>query len=212
MKENIRDLLKNGYYKLPKLLLTNYKKINLTELELVIIIYLINQNDLEFNPNQISKDLDMTLESVMMNIDNLIKNNIITIDSTKVGSIRKDIINLDNLYDKLLYLIINEEQPKKETDIYSIFESEFGRTLAPMEYEIINSWLETGYNKELILSALKEAVFNGVFKLNYIDKILFEWNKKGIKTSKDVEKDRTNHNTKKEEKKELYDYNWLEDE
>lgn len=212
MKENIRELLKNGYYQLPKLLLTNYKKVNLNELELVIIIYLINQDDLEFNPNQIAKDLDMTLENVMMNIDNLIKNNIITIDGEKVGNIRKDKINLDNLYDKLLYLIINEEQPEKESDIYSIFESEFGRTLAPMEYEIINSWLETGYNKELILSALKEAVFNGVFKLNYIDKILFEWNKKGIKTPKDVEKDRANHNSKKEEKKELYDYNWLEDE
>ena len=97
-------------------------------------------------------------------------------------------------------------------DIFTTFESEFGRTLAPMEYEIINSWLDTGYDKELIISALKEAVFNGVFKLNYIDKILYEWNKKGIKTPKDIEKDKVKYSKKKEEKKELYDYNWLEDE
>jgi DnaD/phage-associated family protein len=83
---------------------------------------------------------------------------------------------------------------------------------SPMEYEIINSWLDTGYDKELIISALKEAVFNGVFKLNYIDKILYEWNKKGIKTPNDIEKDKVNYSKKKEEKKELYDYNWLEDE
>lgn len=81
-----------------------------------------------------------------------------------------------------------------------------------MEYEIINSWIDSGYSEELIIAALKEAVYNGVFKLNYIDKILYEWGKKGIKSIQDIEKEKTKFQSKKEEKKELYDYNWLEDE
>ena len=49
-----------------------------------------------------------------------------------------------------------------------------------MEYEIINAWLLKGFSEELVLGALKEAVYNGVSSLRYIDKILFEWQKKAI--------------------------------
>lgn len=215
MKDKIRDLIISGTYSIPKLLLSNYKELNINESELILLIYLLNEKDLEFNPAKIANELNLELTDVMVNIDNLIKNNLVTIKSKKSDGVRKDIIDLDYLYDKLLYLVINEEKEEKEekeTDIYSIFETEFGRTLAPMEYEIISSWIDTGYSKELIISALKEAVYNGVFKLNYIDKILFEWNKKGIKNPIDIEKNKTEFKNKKEEKKELYDYNWLEDE
>ena len=90
--------------------------------------------------------------------------------------------------------------------MYDNFEKEFGRTLSPMEYDIINSWLDSGMSKELIIFALKEAVFNGVNNLRYIDKILFEWGKKGIKNPSDIEK----LNKKQEEKVEpYYEYDWL---
>ena len=76
-----------------------------------------------------------------------------------------------------------------------------------MEYEIINSWLEQGINRELILSALKEAVFNGVNNLRYVDKILYEWNKKGIKKVDEIKVS----NKKIEDDKEdiSYEYDWL---
>ena len=212
MKEKIKDLLKESDVKLPKLLLYNYKSLNINELDLIILIYLINLSDSEFNPNKISEDLNMKLLDVMVNIDNLTKNDMIKIETKKEDNIHKDIINLDQLYEKLVYLIINEKEEKNDEDIYSLFEKEFGRTFSSMEFEIINSWLDTGYEKELIIAALKEAVYNRVFKLNYIDRILYEWSKKGIKTTEDINKDKENFNKKKEKKEELYDYNWLEDE
>ena len=55
---------------------------------------------------------------------------------------------------------------------------------------------------------LKEAVFNGVNNLRYIDKIIREWSKKGIKTEEDVINDRKKFQTKKSNK-ELFDYDWL---
>lgn len=212
MKEKILKLIKDGELRVPMLLLANYKQLKISESDLVIVIYLINQKNMNFNPNQISEDLNIKLLDVMVSIDNLTKNNLIKIELTKEGEVRKDVINLDNLYDKLLYLVINEEKQEEDSDIFSIFEKEFGRTLSSIEYEIIGSWMDTGYDKDLVIAALKEAVFNGVFKLNYIDKILYEWSKKGIKTPKDIKKDKDNYSKKKEEKKELYDYNWLEDE
>ena len=79
-----------------------------------------------------------------------------------------------------------------------------------MEFEIINGWVDNGYSEELIKLALKEATYNGVSNLRYIDKIIYEWGKKGIKTKEDVENNRKqfkNNNNKKE----LFDYDWLND-
>ena len=74
---------------------------------------------------------------------------------------------------------------------------------------IIGAWTEKGFKEELILGALKEAVYNGVTSLRYIDKILYEWQKKGYKTMKEVKSGLM----KREEVKEtnLFDYNWLDD-
>ena len=109
--------------------------------------------------------------------------------------------DISNLYKKLAFQIINEPDNNSEekTNLYDNFEKEFGRTLSPMEYQLISGWLDSNYSEEIINCALKEAVFNGVSNLKYIDKILYEWSKKGI--------------TKKED--ELYsddEYDWLNDE
>ena len=48
--------------------------------------------------------------------------------------------------------------------------------------------IDKGFKEELILAALKEAVYNGVPNLRYIDKVLYEWNRKGIKMPEDINK------------------------
>lgn len=66
-------------------------------------------------------------------------------------------------------------------DLYSIFEREFARPLTPMELETITGWLEQdGYKEELILAALKEAVFTGKLYFRYIDRILLEWHRNRV--------------------------------
>ena len=106
-----------------------------------------------------------------------------------------------------------DEEPKKDnSQIFDIFEKEFGRTLSPMEYEIINAWRDSNILEETILLALKEAVYNGVNNLRYIDKILSEWNKKGIKTRADLDNNRKQTNLQKNEYPQEVDYDWLNDE
>ena len=70
-------------------------------------------------------------------------------------------------------------------------------------------------NEELVKEAVREAVFKGVSNLRYIDKILYEQQKKGIKNKNDVEKNREAFRKKEKEEpveEELFDYNWFEDE
>ena len=91
-----------------------------------------------------------------------------------------------------------------------MFESEFGRTLSPMEFEYINEWINGGMDEEIIKEALKEATYNGVSNLRYIDKIIYEWKKKGYKTVEDIRKNNYKKDNNKETK-EMFDYNWLDE-
>ena len=183
-------------------------ELNLNLEEFLFLMYFDN-NNYYLDMERLSNDLGLDLEKAYIVFNNLISKKLIVIDTIKDQEGRMiEQINLDNFYD----LILEDEQDKEKksikTDVFSAFETEFGRTISATEYEIINAWLEKGYTEELIKGALKEAVYNGVSNLRYIDKILYEWNKKGYKTLDDVNKynKRTN-----EVKEELFDYNWLDE-
>ena len=117
----------------------------------------------------------------------------------------EEFISLDLFFAKINSYLVDNDKNNNSTDIYSKVEKEFGRTLSPVEYETINKWIEGNISIELIESALKEAILSGVNSIRYIDKILFEWNKKGYKTSSDIVSKKNNE----EYIEEIYDYDWL---
>lgn len=213
MMEKIMQMMQNSTMQFPRLLLLHYKKLSLTEKDLILLIYLLNEKESSFNPKKISDDLNFALPEVLELIDHLSTSGMVSIQLKKVEGVREEQIVLDGLYEKLAYLILNEAEPSetKTKTIYDLFEQEFGRTLSPMEYEIIGGWRDAGFEQDVISLALKEATYNGVSNLRYIDKILYEWKKKGIHTKEDVEKDRNAYQNKRVEKKELFDYDWLND-
>ena len=65
--------------------------------------------------------------------------------------------------------------------------------------------------------ALKEAMFSGVINLRYIDRILFEWGKLGIKTVDDLKKKKNTKNSEKNNDKnqdidmDIVDWNWFDE-
>lgn len=198
------DILKTEPFYVPNILLKNYKKLNITDSELIILIYLIN-TEKTFNPKLVAKDLNFKLNDVMEIINSLIDKNIIKLEIIN-KKVREEKINLEELYNKLAFIII-DNKVKKSSNLFDVFEQEFGRTLSPMDYEIITDW-QKDFDDSLILLALKEAVFNNVTNLRYIDKIIRDWHKKGIKNEQDVINDRKKFESKKSNKK-LFDYDWL---
>ena len=208
--DKVIELLKSTNIQISKTLLFNYKKLNITDLEFIVLIYLINEKI--YNPKQIGNDLDIAFNEVLEIINSLTEKGIMKIELAKINNIRTEVINLDALYEKLAFLIIKaEKEVEKPKSLFDTFETELGRTLSPMEYEIINGWLTT-CSEEIIILALKEATYNGVSNFRYIDRIINEWNKKGIKTKEDVEKNKKEFKNKKDNKKqELFDYDWLND-
>ena len=210
--KNILDIMKTNNIVIPSYLLKTYKKLNISEKELIFLSYLITFNDkVLFDINKFSICTALSVPEIMELIDSLISKNIITMvtDKKETGMIR-EYLDISSLYDKIIVMILNEsETESKETStIYDVIEKEFGRCLSPIEYETIKGWLDSNISEDLIKEALKEAILNGVNNLKYIDRILYEWNKKGYKKPSDVVKKRQ----VKEEKIDLFDNDWLDEE
>ena len=72
----------------------------------------------------------------------------------------------------------------KQESIFEILEVEFGRPLSPMEIEVAKQWT---FPIEILKLAIKEAVTSNNCAMKYIDKILYNWEKLGVKSVKDAE-------------------------
>ena len=162
-------------------------KENLSLNEFLLLLYFDNSFDLVFDIKVIAKTLNMSEEQVLEAYSNLIKKKLIKVKAEKDGFGKViERVCLDNFYNEIKSDVKKNESAKEKEDIFTIFESSFGRTLSAMDYEIINAWIDKGFSEELVLAALKEAVYNGATNLRYIDKVLYEWNRKGYKTINDV--------------------------
>lgn len=194
--------------------LINYGvKNNLSLSEFLLLAYFDNSYDKVFDINLISKVLEIDEAIILEAFNKLITKKVLTLKSEKdISGKIIDTVSLDGLYqDAVLNEKKNEKQELKE-DIFSKFEASFKRPLTGMEIEIIKMWIEKMYTEDLIITALEEAMYNGVCNIRYIDKILHEWNKLGLKNKEDIENHLKNrYDNKKLEETNIFDYNWLDD-
>ncbi len=216
------DVFKQGHVVIPIYFLQQFKKLKITMEEFVFLMYLYRFGDKTvFNPSKYSEDLNIESMKILEMIDSLSEKKLIQVDVLKnEKGLREEVILLEGFYRKLSLLMVedtNERQSNYQSNIYEIIEKEFGRTLSPIEYEIIKAWLDNDYSEELIKEAIKEATFSGVSNLRYIDKILYEWNRVGVKTVKDVEARRKKRAQRKDEEEDskidldMVDWDWFDD-
>ena len=216
------DVFKQGHVVIPIYFLQQFKKLKITMEEFVFLMYLYRFGDKTvFNPSKYSENLNIESMKILEMIDSLSEKKLIQVDVLKnEKGLREEVILLEGFYRKLSLLMVedtNERQSNYQSNIYEIIEKEFGRTLSPIEYEIIKAWLDNDYSEELIKEAIKEATFSGVSNLRYIDKILYEWNRVGVKTVKDVEARRKKRAQRKDEEEDskidldMVDWDWFDD-
>lgn len=137
---------------------------------------------------QLQARIGCTANEIALYFSKLMKEGFLRIDSVedRSSSVQFERYNLTGLYRKLAECMIAERNEQHDEDdilfagkpdllngisesplteernLFTIFEKEFGRPLSPMEYETITSWVDQDrYPEELILLALKEAVFAG---------------------------------------------------
>ena len=184
--EELEMLLKEKPIILPRYLFKYYLRLGITAEELIILIFIIDKGDkIIYNPEEIGRSLGLDKYKVMEILSSLDEKKIISISVEKNKNNKsEEYILLDLLYKKIIGLIIDKKDEEKNldnSDIFSIFESEFGRPISSMECQIIKGWIDDNFSHELIMEALKEAIYNGVTSLKYIETILYNWRKKGDK-------------------------------
>lgn len=122
------------------------------------------------------------------------KSNVYNLDTECIHSIDKNSIDKNSIEEK-------EVQEKEEEiciqTIYDFVEQEFGRTLSPTEYEVIESWEDT----EITRYAIKQAILNGAPRIKYIQTILDSYKIKNIKSVQEAQKDEEDY--KKSKKQEI---------
>ena len=212
MKDKLINVLKTRMIYYPLYLYRYRIELDLSDSNFIFLTYLMNFGDkFSFDLERFSKDLNIEPEEVFERIESLRKSKFIEISTIeKEKKLKEEEITLLPLYKKISDIIISEEDDKEnEEELLTDIEKSFGRTLSPIEVDFIMNWNKKGYSNEIILSAIKETILNGANNLKYADKILFEWNKKGIKTVEDVEKDKLEFRLGNIKSDEIYDYDWL---
>lgn len=193
--------LKEGTVTVPYLLLQHYATLKLSEVEAMLLIHILAYQEKEQRSfptiEELSSRMHAPHDDVINALQKLTKHQFILIEEQvdPDSGIHFERYNLQPLYEKLAQCHIDDVEQKvyeqhaqvqeaEQSDIFTAFENEFGRPLSPMEYESITSWLDQDrYSEELILMALREAVFAGKLHFRYIDRILINWARQRIQTA-----------------------------
>ena len=220
MKEQMYKILKSK-----KLVINNYiiriakeKDLNLNEF--LVLVYFDNSFSNKFDVELVCETLGLENNDILEAFNSLMLKGLVSLESVKdLDNRLNEEVSLDGLYSLIVEETIDKQKDENKEDIFKIFESELGRTISSMELELINGWLNSGTPEEIIIGALREAVYNGVSNFRYIDKIIYEWEKKGFKTMDDVnsyiknrreEKNKDKVTSKKEQ--DILEYDWLAEE
>ncbi len=192
------------------------KELNLNEF--LVLVYFINNYDNKFDVELISSTIGLDSNLAMEAFNSLMLKGLVSLESVKDKDNRNmEEVSIDNLYSLILEETKEEETKEVQDDVFKAFESELGRTISSRELELINGWLLSGTPEEIILGALREAVYNGVTNFRYIDKIIYEWEKKGFKTMDDVNdymknrrEEKSNDKVATKKASDVLDYDWLD--
>ncbi|MGD6831561.1 DnaD domain protein [Sutcliffiella halmapala] len=193
-KEQFIEFLEEGNLSIPNYLLNNYVKLGLNEKEFLLILHVhsfVESGKIFPTPMEIADKMTIDPTECMEILRHLLQKGYLAIsDEMDEYSIKYERYSLQPLWEKMIQFMIEKNkqatiQSNKDDEInlYTIFEQEFGRPLSPFECETLGMWMDQDHHDtSIIKAALREAVISGKLNFRYIDRILFEWKKNGIKT------------------------------
>ena len=186
----------SGSTSMPNALLQNYRKLQLTADECLLIAWLMQRHPEE------SFVIDVRATCIQFGIDerqlfsiiqHLMDRQVLEIkqreakDGKKVDyySFKPLLRQLEVLFKQSSFSV--EKMSQKDVNVLALIEQEFNRQLSGFEIEMISGWIHKDkYPQELIVAALKEAILNQAHNVKYIDRILLAWKNKGIKSAQQL--------------------------
>jgi DNA replication protein len=205
------DLVLEGFTSVPNILLKMYRRIGISDFQMMILINLIRfrveDRDYYPAPEAIAQYMEATPDSVKNELDDLQGKEIIAVSDyydsennavfkgydfeplfLKVSDVwaairAKEIEASEKIIREANSAndIVNFKYQDNISELIITFEKEFGRPLSPIEVEQIEKWADES-DAQLVVEALRRAVLGGKHNFKYINSILLEWKKNNLKT------------------------------
>ena len=205
MDDVLAKLVEHQAIDFEKLLLLSYRGLDMTEAEVVIlmlVLHLEKMGEEAINPVSLSRYMSLPLKEIDQLVMKLVNRKILSIEQSTLSALPLIKKLLTSQQEQSLQVT----QQQKQKSLVAMFEHEFGRALTPIELETIREWKQVGYSDEMIYEALKQATLSHVHNMRYINKILIDWAKHGIKRSGREKIERQDPVV------EIVDYPWWEEE
>jgi len=199
------DAFKSGNLVLPSELLLNYNRLFSSSDDFLVwqFFYLQNTTALgELSPSQIAEKIGKNVTEVNQAISRLTEKGLLQYRTIELNGEIEVIFDATLALERLDQLFEKQETSQVQSvpnDLKSLvetFQQELGRLLTPFEIEDLEKSLkEDGTSADLIKEALREAVLNGKPNWKYIQAILRNWRREGIKSVAQVEAKRQERET-----------------
>ena len=187
---------KTGNLVLPTELLFHFHEIfdNSDDFLVWQFFYLQNTTSLEeISPVQIAESIGKSVAEVNRSMSNLTEKGLLQYKTIALNG------EIEAVFDALPALerldeIVESRSSVAQTvsqnvlkDLVETFQQELGRLLTPFEIEDLTKTIQDDKTSPELVTALREAVFNGKANWKYIQAILRNWRREGITTVAQVE-------------------------
>lgn len=205
----------------PKYFLAHYSELGLSNEEAILIIHIFGEvdNSNASAPQSLAQRMNLDLAQVEKILASLAQQNLLAIEkrwnsSDKVWYNSYNFVGLINelaelwAIEQVKQFEEEQNQAKRSQSIQDptterlmrAFEQELARPLTQIECNFIRDWLSAHFTEEIILEALKRGVIAGIRNFRYLDSILREWEKKGLRTRTEIDADDAYFQTRQENK------------
>lgn len=208
------DLFLQGATCVPNILLKYYKKMDITDSQMMLIIQMLRLRceEKEIYPSieQLAEFLNTDSDQIQAELAEMVSKEILSVTQyfDKGHNLILSGYDFEPLFEKISEVWacakvkeIEEAQKFLESGgdlssagkagdsnlsgLYQAFEKEFGRPLSPMEIEQIEQWAGEE-DSALVMEALRRAVLMGKHNFKYINSILLEWKKNKLDTLESI--------------------------
>lgn len=208
------DLFLYGTTCVPNILLKYYKKMDITDSQMMLIIQMLRlrceEKEIYPSVEQLAELLNAESDQIKADLDEMVSKEVLTLTQyvDKGHNLILNGYDFEPLFEKISEFwactkvkeieeaqefleesaaasSAGQDKENKLKTLYQAFEKEFGRPLSPMEIEQIEQWAEEE-DSVLIMEALRRAVLMGKHNFKYINSILLEWKKNRLNTLESI--------------------------
>lgn len=216
----------SGAVAVPKYLLTHYKEIGLNDRDMMVLIQIICEAETNPYPSiaTLAERMTDSMAEIEEVVGSLVERKLLAIERHWNSGEQKwcNSYSFVGLIDELAELWAIDRSRKLDQErsirqgqspqvgsvpmnaplenLVHTFEQELGRPLTKLECENLDRWLSAHFSEELIVEALRRGVSAGIRNFRYLDSILREWEKKGLRTRQEIEAEDAYFQSRQEKK------------